>query len=206
MKQPFKILQLVILLLPAGGVISPLYSEGRERDGSSGCGSYLVIRCETNLNSFSFTYNGPAAGVANAAGVNIPRDGSEILIPVKQFHASNPHMYNDFLAHLQEHIYPYITIRINDLGTVKTAEQTIPAVQKVLITLAGVTRQYAIECEKIACGDKYIIKGIETLRLTDFDISPPEKLNGLIKVRNEITVSFGIMLNFTGENSYAISK
>lgn len=206
MRQPSRILNLVTLLLLAGGVMSPLYSEGKEKKDSSGCGSYLIIRGETNLNRFSFSYTGEPPVAGYSPGFHPQNSGPEILIPVKQFEPSNPHMYNDFLKQLKEQTYPYITIRINDPGSAETGDEPGLTIQNVMITLSGVTRHYTIECEKIVCGGKYIIRGTETLKLTDFDISPPEKLNGLIKVKNEITVSFGIMLNFTGENSYAISK
>lgn len=197
---------MVILLSLSGGVISPLYPEGREKEGSTGCISYLVITGESNINRFSFTFRKPAPPGGSVQGYNSPVEGTELLIPVREFEASNPHMYNDFLQQMQENKYPYISIRFVTSGYEKQSDIIQHTKRKVLITLAGVTREYAIDCELISCGENYTIKGAETLKLTDFHIPPPEKLNGLIKVRDEITVSFSIMFNFTSENSYAISK
>jgi hypothetical protein len=197
---------MAILLLLTGGVMSPLYPAGTEKEGVAGCGNYLIISGETNVNRFSFTYTGGAAEAGTGNGPRSSLQGPEILIPVRQFEASNPHMYNDFLIQMQENRFPYISIRFDRFSPGKPDEQVTRTVERVYITLAGVTRQYSIECERITCGTSYILKGFETLRLTDFDIMPPEKLNGLIKVRNEITVSFGIILNFTSEKTFAISR
>lgn len=204
MKQSNRILFIVILLSLSGGVISPLYPEGREKEGSSGCISYLVITGESNVNRFTFTFKKPAPAGGFIQAYNSPDQGTELLIPVREFKASNPHMYKDFLQQMQEKKYPYISIRFATSGPDKQSDLIRHSTRKVLITLAGVTREYAIDCELVSCGDSYTIKGAETLKLTDFHIPPPEKLNGLIKVRDEITVSFSIMFNFTSENSYAV--
>jgi hypothetical protein len=206
MKHSVRILLMVILLSLSGGVISPLYPEGRGKEGSNGCISYLVIAGESNVNRFSFTFRKPVPTRGPVQG-NISQEiGTELLIPVREFVASNPHMYNDFLRQMQEDRYPYISIRFASSGHEKQGDITQHTKRNVMITLAGVTREYTIDCELVSCGENYTIKGAETLKLTDFHIPPPEKLNGLIKVRDEITVSFSIMINFTSENSYAISK
>ncbi|MDM8003378.1 MAG: YceI family protein [Bacteroidota bacterium] len=206
MRKSDRILLLVILLSLSGGAISPLYPEGREKEGSTRCISYLVITGESNVNRFSFTFRKPAPPGGPAQGYDSPEEGTELLIPVREFKASNPHMYNDFLQQMQESRYPYISIRFVSSGNEKLSDMNQHTKRRVLITLAGVTREYAIDCELVSCGENYIIKGAETLKLTDFHIPPPEKLNGLIKVRDEITVSFSIMFNFTSENSYAFSR
>lgn len=204
MSQSNRILITVILLSLAGGVISPLYPEGREKEGTSACTSYLVIAGESNVNRFSFTFRNPAPAGGTLQGYISPVKSTELLIPVREFEASNPHMYNDFLRQMQESRYPYISIRFASSGPEKHSDTIQHSKQNVLITLAGVTREYSIDCELVSCGENYTLKGAEILKLTDFHIPPPEKLNGLIKVRDEITVSFSIMFNFTSDNSYAV--
>lgn len=206
MKRGDRIFILVILLLLSGGAMSPLYPEGREKEGSSGCISYLVIKGESNVNRFSFTFRNPTPDEVTGRGYRTPGKVTEMLIPVREFEASNPHMYNDFLLQMQESKYPYISIRFTPTGPEKQSDLIKYSKRNVLITLAGVTREYAIDCELVSCGNSYTIRGSETLRLTDFHIPPPEKLRGLIKVRDEITVSFSIMFNFTPENSFAVSQ
>ena len=206
MKQLFRILPVTFLLLLMGVVIHASDPESRKKGVSPACNSYLVIMGESNVNRFSFTFEQPAPGKEGKPRYNLLWNGTELFIPVREFEASNPHMYTDFLLQMQESKYPYISIRFNDFIVEKPAESTSPLKYNVGITLAGVTRDYAIDCELVSCGGNLTIRGSEILKLTDFKIPPPQKLNGLIKVKDDISVSFSIMINFTPETNFAISR
>jgi hypothetical protein len=184
---------LSILLFPAGSTMSAVSPEGRNKGRSDACGNFLIIEGESNINRFSFSFATRPDDPATSFNYRSLHNGTEIMIPVREFEASNPHMYSDFLMKLHEKEFPYISIKFPDLT-------------KVLITIAGVTKQYSIDCSLLNCGDHLSISGSEMVRLSDFHISPPEKLNGLIKVKDEITVSFSIILNFTSDKSYAVLR
>ncbi len=197
---------LTFLLFLSGSIVFPLFPEGKSRGESASCGNFLIINGESNVNRFSFSFETRSDDFVSGLNYLSSQNGTEIMIPVRKFEASNPHMYNDFLKQLHEHDYPYISVRFPDLDPGKPEDLAREGRYRVLITLAGVRKQYSIDCELINCGDHYAISGSEILRLTDFNISPPEKLNGLIKVKDEIKVSFGIILNFTNDKSYAYSR
>jgi hypothetical protein len=194
---------LTLILFLSGSIIYPLFPEGKGKGESVACSNFLIISGESNINRFSFSFatrpDDPASGLNYRSWQN----GTEIMIPVRDFKASNPHMYYDFLRQLHENDYPYISIRFPGFKPGKPGDLAKESQYSVLITLAGIKKQYTIDCAVITCGDHYAISGSETLRLTDFNISPPEKLNGLIKVKDEINVSFGIILNFTQDKPYA---
>lgn len=196
----------MLLLLLTGGVIYSTHPESRGKEVPSACSSFLVIRGESNVNRFSFTFKNPAADKAGNPGLNLRGSGTEVLIPVREFEASNPHMYKDFLQQMQESRYPYISIRFIDFRAEELADYSGHLKYMVGITIAGVTREYAIDCEIVTCGDNFTIRGSEILKLTDFNIPPPQKLNGLIKVRDEISVSFSLMINFTTEQTFAVAR
>jgi len=196
----------MLLLLQTGGVIYSSHPESRGREVPSACSSFLVIRGESNVNRFSFTFKNSETEKAGNPGFNIRRSGTELFIPVREFEASNPYMYKDFLQQMQESRYPYISIRFIDFRAEELADYSGYLKYMVGITIAGVTREYAIDCEIVTCGDNFTIRGSELLKLSDFNIPPPQKLNGLIKVRDEISVSFSLMINFTPENTYAITR
>lgn len=206
MKQLFRILPTILLLLHTGGVIYSSHPENRGNEVSPTCISYLVIKGESNVNRFSFTFKNPSPDKVGNPRNNLLWNGTEIFIPVREFEASNPHMYKDFLQQMQESRYPNISIRFTDFSIEEHADYSGYLKYNVGITLAGVTREYAIDCELVSCGDNFTIRGSEILKLTDFNIPPPQKLNGLIKVKDEISVSFSIMINFTPENTFAISR
>jgi len=200
-----QILITLSLFLP-GSVISPDPSKGTDSGKSDRCGTFLVINGKSNVNSFSFSFLNSPDDTGSSFRYRSWEKGTEILIPLKEFQASNPRMYNDFLQEVHESEYPYISVFFPYLEPDKLGSVTSGSGQKVLITLAGVTKQYTIECALVNCGDHLALRGSEKIRLTDFRISPPEKLSGLIKVKDEITVSFGIILNFIPDNTYANSR
>ncbi|MDX9946163.1 MAG: hypothetical protein RBS38_02275 [Bacteroidales bacterium] len=197
---------MILLLLRTGGVIYSSYPENREKEVPPMCISYLVIMGESNVNRFSFTFKNPPPDQVSNPRNNMLWNGTELFIPVRDFEASNPHMYKDFLHQMQESRFPYISIRFIDFSTEKHTDSVSHLKYNVGITLAGVTRVYAIDCELVSCGNNSTIRGAEMLKLTDFNIPPPQKLNGLIKVRNEISVSFSLMINFTPENTFAVTR
>lgn|SRR5665648_38792 len=192
---------MVWVLLIAGSAHSPLFSEGRNRENPDNCTNFIVISGESNINRFSFSYTTLSPDFGNALLYPSLPHGNEIKIPVREFEPSNPLMYNDFLVNLHENEYPTITIRFSDLKKNNVKIPLADSMHEVMITIAGVTRDYNVDCIIQNCGTHYILRGSKTVRLTDFQLTPPEKLSGLVKVKDEITVSFGIILNFTAYNS-----
>jgi hypothetical protein len=194
------------VLLLTGSTHSPLFAEGKSKEKNNGCVNYIVITGESNVNRFSFSYTTLSSDFGNAFLYPSLPHGNEINIPVRDFEPSNPLMYKDFLANMHEHDYPTITIKFSDLGQNIGMIPVLNAVYTVMITIAGVTREYNVECAIQNCGNHYLLRGSKAVRLTDFNLAPPEKLSGLVKVKDEFKVSFGIILNFTADNSLTSKK
>jgi len=197
---------LIFLLLLPGSAMYPLPPEGDDIGKSNACSTFLVINGESNINRFRFSFLSNAGDTAYSYRSRTGENGIEILIPLREFQASNPRMYNDFLQEVHEREYPNISIFLPHMSQDKLEAMATGAEQKVLITMAGVAKQYTVDCDLVNCGDRLAIRGSQMIRLTDFKISPPEKLNGLIKVKNEIKVSFGIILNFIPDKTFADSR
>lgn len=191
---------MTMVLLFSGSTISPLYSAETGRKEGNTCSSSIVISGESNINRFTFTFTAPEGYPARNLYSAGNSGNEEIDIPVREFQPSNPLMYNDFLSHLQAEQYPFIKINFPDLNYRNTPQLYKPEEYRVEISIAGVTREYLINCTLQDCRDNFLISGSKVIKLTDFNLPPPQKLNGLIKVKDEITVGFGIILIFTGEN------
>jgi hypothetical protein len=184
------------MLLLIQSIPMPLYSADNNRKSlHSDCSDYVFISGNTNVNQFNFAYN--SNGLSS---VNTDYGSYEIEIPVKDFVPSNLFMYNDFLSLLKADEYPFINISIpqNQLDFSSMDFQDIKP--DVRITIAGIARTYKLNCSIKKCSSGMLIIGDEELKLSDFNLKRVEKLGGLIKLEDEINVSFGFIVNFTALN------
>mgnify|MGYP006292190747 FL=1 len=165
----------------------------------SDCGNTIRIAGETNLSSFSLRQevtNEYICGPDNSRWIHNPgKERYEVMIPVKQFRATNRMVYKDFLDLLQVEKHPEIVLIIPDeeFYSLYNPGSVVPT--KVGIRVAGVTRFYRIRCRVIPCvpGD-LVITGEKSLKLTDFKLEPPVKSLGMIRVKNELIVNFEFRL------------
>lgn len=163
----------------------------------SECANYLYISGASNVNQFDFRYR--TALKAQEHNILPDHEDFHIFIPVKEFKPSNPLMYGDFLALMKESDYPQIKVTFSKL---QFKPGLMPETfSDIKITIAGITRIYKVRCSVNTCSDKLFLSGKETIRMSDFNLKPPQKLMGFIKVNNEIEVNFGFMLTFTDSNN-----
>jgi polyisoprenoid-binding protein YceI len=67
------------------------------------------------------------------------------------------------------------------------------------LSLRGVTRELAIDAMALVEGDELRAQGGFTLRLTDFNIRPVSVAGGLLKLKDEVRLSFDILAHASGE-------
>ncbi len=165
----------------------------------SDCGNTIRIAGETNLSRFSLrqevtdTY---ICGQDNSRWIHNPgKERYEVLIPVRQFSATNRMVYKDFLDLLRVEKHPEIALFIPEEEFNSLYDPGAVVTTKVGINVAGVTRFYRIRCRVIPCvpGD-LVITGEKSLKLTDFKLEPPVKSLGMIRVKNELIVNFEFRL------------
>ena len=169
------------------------------------CRNYINIVGNTNLNQFEFRLDFPLNQIFSVDNPDL-LDGKhagfyEIPLPVESFEASNQILYRDFLMLLKANLHPKIIIGIgyNQLLEFLTGEND--TLQNIKITLAGVTQEYPVSCIVNSCsGNLVYITGYRNIKLTDFNIDPPEKFQGLVKVENEVMINFGFVFLFMNEN------
>jgi len=170
------------------------------------CSSFINIRGESNINSFSFRYNKSAPDDTWETSGKIDTEFYTFTVPVRNFEASNPLMYNDFLTLIKAQEYPVISIILPKEPIKRAFQGQKSSCPDIEIALAGVKRVYQIDCNLYECGENIYIRGVKMIRLSDFSINPPVKLNGLVKVRDEIEVNFGLIVNFDAEKPTTASR
>jgi len=162
--------------------------------------NYIHISGESNVNHFSFRFN--QADLFSDRQAVITDTGNIIInIPIRNFEASNPLMYNDFLSLMKESEHPRIRIILPGDQLNMAQFGTYGSMADIQITIAGITRTYKINCSVFNCAENMFIRGEKRLKLTDFKIDPPIKLKGLVKVNDEIDVDFGFIITFTDTNA-----
>jgi hypothetical protein len=129
-------------------------------------------------------------------------ESADIIVPVKDFKCTNRMAYRDFLKLLKAGEYPVMKVTIpgNIVDQLQNRESVI--LRDVLITIAGVSKKYDITCRAEKNGlKKNILVGTISVRLEDLNIDPPEKYFGMVKIKDQVIVKFGLGIKDT---SYSI--
>lgn len=64
----------------------------------------------------------------------------------------------------------------------------------VLIELAGVARQFEVAYKVAADRNTINLVGTQQVHFSDFNITPPRKLGGMIRTENELSVEFNLKI------------
>ncbi len=159
------------------------------------CSNFVIIEGSTNVNKFAFfqSFEGHSKN-------QITNDNQgkilTIEIPVHNFEASNPLMYDDFLKLIKAEIYPIISIFIH-LNPNDFRELNIQNINpKIEVKLAGKQRVYYIPGALAYCQDQNLhVQGSVKINLNDFNLEPPTKFFGMVKVNQEVLVNFGLTMD-----------
>jgi hypothetical protein len=158
------------------------------------CENYISIHGSSNINQFKFDNH----NLKIKPSINASEDQASyqhIRIPVYDFKGPNDRMLNDFYELVSSSEYPYIQISIEPKEKADFDETTGKTIFKTIISLAGESSIYEVPCEILFCeNSEYILKGNLEIELTDFNIRPPEKVFGAIKVNNEVFINFAFKL------------
>ena len=158
---------------------------------------FVYISGNTNISQFELSLEFPARQVFQVVLYDSSYRKNElynISIPVNHFEANNKLIYNDFITLLKTDQYPDIIIKIPYAHLLNVFSGMLCTKHMINITIAGITNSYIIPGSASFCaGDKLYVTGIKNIRLTDFNLNPPEKLKGLIKVEDEVIIDFGFV-------------
>lgn len=184
MKKILIILLMSVLFVPLSGL------KVNSDDFESPITGYIDIMVESNVNKVLFTYMITDNNVASAN-----TNTTSIILPVKDFRCDNKIAYKDFITLLKADTYPDLIIDFPGrvLQQIRNRDEVI--LRNVTINIAGVSREYDILCtsENSASGDK-VHTGTIKVDLVDLDLKPSKKLFGMVKIKDEVIVKFGLGL------------
>ncbi len=160
------------------------------------CSNFVLIQGSSNINRFEFIHEAPRL-VSNNQQSDRFNWQQEVIVPVKEFTGSNQHMRKDFLELLKASEYPVIQIDIEPKTEKKLSENVEKRDINATITLAGQKHEYVVPCKISECeSSEIMIKGSLKVNLTDFNIKPPKKVLGTIKVNDEVFITFAFKHEF----------
>ncbi len=117
-----------------------------------------------------------------------------IRIQSTQFECFNKVMTKDFHETVKADEHPEIVVKFISL-TRNVDKSALTLDGEAEISLAGVTRKFPISCRtKFLEDGKTMFSGQQDLTFADFNIDPPVKFLGTVKVQNSITVNFDLIL------------
>ncbi len=168
--------------------------------------SSVVIGGSTNVNAFDCTYKGVLekkndriSGKSN--GLILFLKGAEFILTVKEFDCENSLMTKEFGETLRASEYPKIIMEITkisfkDKESFNRGNTSMKTYMKV--TAAGKPKTYIVDTKRKINSDNTVsFTGNFQVLIEDFDIEPPTKAFGLIKVNSELNIDYSLV--FAGD-------
>jgi len=153
---------------------------------------FINIVVESNVNKVNFSYPISQVNLRDETG---PETNAKtaIVVPVKDFRCDNKVARRDFLELLQADRYPDLSIEIPRKVLTQLRFRRSVTLHNILINIAGVTKAYDITCreEDDGAGGKILV-GTIIVPLSDLNINPPSKFFGMVKIKNDVIVKFGL--------------
>jgi hypothetical protein len=129
---------------------------------------------------------------------SFPQPDFELQLPVTSLRCGNGRMERDMYNALRADKYPTIDFRFHKLvGGVEhdIDAKTYRATVAGELTLAGARRRIELPIEAVRIGrDRFRLRARLPLRMTDFRITPPTALFGMVKAKDELIVNFDLIL------------
>lgn len=171
--------------------------EGKTEGKEPATAGYMDIIVESNINRLSFSYDLTETNLHNDVQLSGSSDSgyTSIVIPVRDFRCENKIAFNDFITLLKADKYPVLTINIPYRMMFQPYHSDSLILNNLTATIAGISKKYDIACRiENMNTDGCLLSGTLNIRLSDLDIVPPVKYFGLVKVKNEVIVKFGVHL------------
>lgn len=159
------------------------------------CSNFVRIEGSSNVNQFYFEQF-LNDWQTKEISFNHDKDTIRLKILASNFVPSIPMMYEDFIHLIKANQHPEIQITIETPPDIWWKQDSLNQIKtKITIQLAGTSKKYEIPGTFQICHNHSLhLKGAITLNLTDFDLHPPSKFMGMIKVKDEVFVKFGLVL------------
>ncbi len=119
-----------------------------------------------------------------------------VKLDATSFKCDNRVMTNDFLKSIKADEYPVVSVdfryfKLSEPLVDLPIQRNVPV--KFYVTIAGEKRSYYAPYQLVRLDDKILtVKGSIKIKMSDFNITPPEALFGAVKVEDDIQMIFNV--------------
>lgn len=151
----------------------------------------MTILGTTNVHNFE-------SKVTQASGELIINSSKQVQtmvveIPVKGIKSKEKLMDTKTYEAFNADKYPTITFKLTDASSLQVNGSDISITAVGNLTIAGVTRKVALKSVgKMIKPGVYEFKGSYSLKMTDFKMTPPTAMMGMMKVGDAITLRYSV--------------
>jgi hypothetical protein len=183
-----------IILISAGRAANPV-NERWVVDARS----ELIIRGSSNVNDFlcrtdCYQIQDTLQFVLRENDCEIQFSQKAMHVPLVSFNCGNELITKDFRDALNANRHPLLSIRFLSLDQKITTIRSGAVSGLVEISLAGASRTYPVIYSISGNGNALTLSGTRTVCFSDFNLQPPRKMMGLIRVQDEVDVEFQLHL------------
>ena len=170
--------------------------------------SQLYLKGTTNVNNFTCDCQdrfSPQTVEVENNDTYARFQGSNMSLAIRKFDCHNARIDRDMQQALKANEHPYIKMDLletwQDSKTLQNQVGAWCAVKaKIRITIAGVSKVQYVEGKACKTGaDRMRLSGQKTLQMTEFGITPPEAMFGMIKVNDVIDFYFDLYLRIENQ-------
>ena len=142
------------------------------------------------------------AGKLSADELRIPFDRlatAELSVPVASLQGSSRGMNSDMHSALKSQQYPLIQYHLEKVQDAQTRQDPTTGKPQILLQLTGVLTVAGVERTLVTAlsirrdaGQNYLVHAQTPIQMTDFGVTPPTALFGLIRAQNSMSVIFDL--------------
>jgi len=167
--------------------------------------SWISLSGSSNVNTFdcysnSNVLNGNLIVTTNGKENALSFTNALLKLNIKSFDCKNPMLNKDLYKTLGAEETPFITIELIDALTTRQMEVNRTIIGKMTATIAVTINnkckmvEIPITWHKVGA-TSFRFTGSKELNMSDFDISPPTAAFGLIRVHNQISINFSLVVS-----------
>jgi len=157
--------------------------------------STLYVEGKTNINKFNCNFDITTINeipvIYSVSNDKIEFRNAQLTLKNSCFDCGHKGMNKDFHNLLKTDSYPQIVLTLQSISMKTSKKDMVEA--DVDIEIAGTAKSYKT-LVRVNKDNGYAVNGQLNINITDFNLEPPQKMMGMIKVKDVITINFNLIL------------